>query len=169
MPGFNDLVFMAFLLASFINQAFIAPDQMESPIANAISSAVSFVVPGQRALEDQLSCGLDGGRIFSSAFTWILALIYLGSAASRLRLTAGLIRLERVTRPEPLGALPVALVLGAFAIIGVQLLFVGSMYPWLPCSAFTDISGALLIGLAPLMLAYLVVAALAAAMATGVE
>jgi hypothetical protein len=43
------------------------------------------------------------------------------------------------------------------------------MYPWLPCSAFTDISGALLIGLAPLMLAYLIVAALAAAMATGPE
>ena len=169
VPGFNELVFIAFLAASFVNQAFIAPNQMENPVAAAISTAVAAIVPGQRALEDQLSCGLDGGRVFSSAFAWILAAVYLGSAASRLRLTAGLIRLERVTRPEPLGSSPLAFVLGAFAIVGVQLLFVGSMYPWLPCSAFTDISGALLIGLAPLMLAYLTVAALAAAMATGPE
>src|SRR5215471_15345956 len=169
VPGFNELVFIAFLLASFVNQGFIAPDQIENPAAAAISSAVAAVVPGQRALEEQLSCGLDGGRVFSSAFAWILALVYIGSAVSRLKLTAGLIRLERVTRPEPLGASPLAFVLGAFAIIGVQLLFVGSMYPWLPCSAFTDVSGALLIGLAPLMLAYLIVAALAAAMATGPE
>jgi hypothetical protein len=169
VPGFNELVFIGFLLASFVNQAFIAPDQMENPAAAAISTAVAAIVPGQRALEEQLSCGLDGGRVFSSAFAWILALVYIGSAVSRLKLTAGLIRLERVTRPELFGSLPVALVLGAFAIIGVQLLFVGSMYPWLPCSAFTDISGALLIGLAPLMLAYLIVAALASAMATGPE
>jgi len=169
VPGFNELVFIAFLIASFVNQAFIAPDLMNGPTASAISIAVAAVVPGQRALEVQLSCGLDGGRIFSSAFSWILALVYIGSAASRLKLTAGLIRLERVTRPEPLGSSPLALVLGAFAIVGVQLLFVGSMYPWLPCSAFTDVSGELLVGLAPLMLAYLIVAALAAAMATGPE
>lgn len=169
VPGFNELVFIAFLIASFVNQAFLAPDQMSSPVAGAISTAVAAIVPGQRALEEQLSCGLDGGRVFSSAFAWILALVYFGSAASRLKLTAGLIRLERVTRPEPLGPSPLAFVLGAFAIIGVQLLFVGTMYPWLPCSAFTDISGALLIGLAPLMLAYLIVVALAAAMATGPE
>src|SRR5262249_20199387 len=50
MPGFNELVFLAFLLASFVNQAFIAPDQMNSPVAGAISTAVAAVVPGQRAL-----------------------------------------------------------------------------------------------------------------------
>src|SRR5580693_5362560 len=122
-PGFDDLVFVVFVLASFINQVLLAPAVMDSPVANAISVTVSALVPGQRALEDQLSCGLDGGRVFSSAFAWILALVYFGSAASRLRLTAGILRLERVTFPEPLGPMPLALVLGAFAIVGIQLLF----------------------------------------------
>jgi hypothetical protein len=45
----------------------------------------------------------------------------------------------------------------------------GSIYPLLDCSAYTDVPGALLIGLAPLMLAYLIVAGLATAMATGPE
>jgi hypothetical protein len=169
VPGFNELVFIAFVLMSFINQVFVAPAQMGSPIAGAISTAVGGLIPGQGALEDQLSCGLDGGRVFASAFAWILALIFVGSSVSRIRLTAGLIRMERMTRPEALGPLPLALVLGLFAIMGIQLLLVGAIYPWLPCSAFTDISGAVLIGLAPLMLAYLLVAAIATAMAVGPE
>lgn len=169
IPGFNELVFIGFVFLSFINQAFIAPDQMDGPIPGAIATAVAAIVPGQRVLEEQLSCGLDGGRVFASSFAWILAMIYIASAVSRIKLTAGLIRMERVTKPEPLGPMPLALVLGATAIIGVQLLYVGSVYAWLPCSAFNDISGAVLIGLAPLMLAYLVVAAFATALAAGSE
>jgi hypothetical protein len=46
---------------------------------------------------------------------------------------------------------------------------VGSAYPWLGCSAFDDITGELLTGLAPLMLAYLVVAALATLLASSPE
>ena len=49
------------------------------------------------------------------------------------------------------------------------ILFVGSAFPWLNCSAFADVTGALLIGLAPLMLAYLIVAALASLMASAPE
>src|SRR5579871_1801004 len=98
IPGFNELVFMAFVLLSLVNQMFVAPAWMGSHVAGAISAAVAAVVPGQRALEDQLSCGLDGGRVFSSAFAWILALIYVGSGASRIKLLAGLLRIERVTR-----------------------------------------------------------------------
>ncbi len=169
VPGFNELVFVAFVLLSFVNQVAFAPALMGSPIAGAIASTVSFLVPGQSALEDQLSCGLDGGRVFASAFAWILALVFVGSGVHRIRLTAGLIRLERVTRPEVLGPLPLALVLGFFAIVGIQLLFVGSIYPMLECSAFTDISGAVLIGLAPLALAYLIVASIASAIAVGPE
>ena len=54
-------------------------------------------------------------------------------------------------------------------VIGIQFLFVGSAYPWLHCSAFANVTGALLIGLAPLMLAYLIVAALASLMASAPE
>jgi len=54
-------------------------------------------------------------------------------------------------------------------VVGMQFLFVGSAYPWLNCSAFDNITGALLIGLAPLMLAYLVVAALATLLASSPE
>jgi hypothetical protein len=168
LPGFNDLVFVGFLATSFMNQVFIAPTEMDSPVARAISAAVAAIVPGQAAFQDQLGdCSLDGGRIFSSAFAWILALVFVASAVSRIRLTAGVIRMEWAARPEPLGGLTLAIVLGLLSIAGIQLLLVGDMYPWLPCGAFMDISGALLIGLAPLMLAYLVVAAIATALATG--
>ncbi len=167
VPGFNELVFIAFAILSFANQVFFAPEHMAG--GAALQAAIGYVVPGQRALDDQLSCGLDGGRIFASAFTWLLAIIYVASAVQRLRLAAGIIRIERTVRPEPLGALTVAFALGIAAILGIQLFFVGSIYPWLSCAAFTDVRGALLIGLAPLMLAYLIVAALASALATGPE
>jgi hypothetical protein len=60
-------------------------------------------------------------------------------------------------------------VFGSVAIVGFQLLFVGSAYPWLACSAFTNITGAILLGLAPLALSYLVVAALATLRASAQE
>ena len=109
---------------------------------------------------------MDGGRVFAAAFTWLLAIIYLASAASRLQAAAGLIRLERGDRPQMLGPTLRAFLFGIVAVVGIQFLFVGSAYPWLDCSAFADITGALLIGLAPLMLAYLIVAALASLMAS---
>ena len=112
---------------------------------------------------------MDGGRIFAAAFTWLLAVIYLASACSRLKLQAGIIRLERNTRPEGLGPTLRAFLLGMVAVVGIQFLFVGSAYPWFHCSAFADITGALLIGLAPLMLAYLIVAALATLLAASPE
>jgi hypothetical protein len=62
-----------------------------------------------------------------------------------------------------------AAVFGSVAIVGIQLLFVGSAYPWLACSAFTNITGAVLIGLAPLLLAYLIFAALATLRASNPE
>ena len=103
---------------------------------------------------------MDGGRLFSASFAWMLAVIFLASAASRLRLQAGIIRLEPTWR---------AFLLGIVAVMGLQFLFVGSAYPWLGCSAFADITGALLIGLAPLMLAYVIVAALASLLASSKE
>jgi len=170
LPGFNEMTFVVFVALSFVVQVWIAPQVMESPIAGAIRDAIAFVVPGQRVIaDDLLPCGLDGGRIFASAFVWFLAAIYFASASSRLRLAAGLIRLERVQRPEAMGASPLALLQGALAVVGIQLLFVGSAYPNLPCSAFTELDGALLLGLAPLFLAYLIVAALANLLASGPE
>jgi uncharacterized membrane protein (DUF485 family) len=112
---------------------------------------------------------MDGGRVFAAAFAWLLAAIYLASAASRLKLQAGLIRLEASDRPQILGPTLRAFLFGIVAVVSIQFLFVGSAYPWLHCSAFGDVTGALLIGLAPLMLAYLIVAALASLMASAPE
>ena len=103
------------------------------------------------------------------AFAWLLAAIYLSSAVSRLKLQAGLIRLEAGGRPQILGPTLRAFLFGIVAVVSIQFLFVGSAYPWLPCSAFADVTGALLIGLAPLMLAYLIVAALASLLASAPE
>jgi hypothetical protein len=170
VPGFNEVVFLAFVCLSFVNQIWFAPRHLGGNAVLPLEQAIYFVVPGQRALVSILDiCSLDGGRIFASAFSWTLAVIYLASACSRLKLQAGIIRLERNTRPEGLAPAVRAFCLGLVAVVGVQLLFVGSAYPWFNCSAFADIAGALLIGLAPLMLAYLVVAALATLLASSPE
>ncbi|HET7085752.1 MAG TPA: hypothetical protein VFI23_13330 [Rhizomicrobium sp.] len=170
IPGFNEAVFFIFVMLSFLNQALVAPGNMERDAMMALQRAIYFVVPGQRALVAALdSCTMDGGRIFSAAFAWLLAIIYLASAASRLKLQAGLIRLEAGDRPQILGPTLRAFLFGIAAVVGIQFLFVGSAYPWLHCSAFANVTGALLIGLAPLMLAYLIVAALASLMASAPE
>jgi hypothetical protein len=170
IPGFNEGVFFAFVVLSFLNQAFVAPLAMTRGAGDALQNAIYFVVPGQRTLVTALEgCTMDGGRVFAAAFAWLLAVIYLASATSRLRLQAGLIRLEAGERPQPLGPTLRAFLFGIVAVVGIQFLFVGSAYPWLNCSAFADVTGALLIGLAPLMLAYLIVAALASLLASAPE
>ena len=170
MPGFNEIVFLLFVGLSFADQVWFAPMVLHGNVVGPLEQALYFAVPGQRALVYSLdACSLDGGRIFAAAFAWLLAIIYLASACSRLKLQAGIIRLERNTRPEGLGPSIRAFCLGVVAVVGVQFLFVGSAYPWLGCSAFDNITGALLIGLAPLMLAYLVVAALATLLASSPE
>jgi hypothetical protein len=49
------------------------------------------------------------------------------------------------------------------------MLFVGSGFALLSCGAYADIPGDLLIGLAPLLLAYLILAALTALLASSRE
>jgi hypothetical protein len=170
VPAFNEAVFLIFVVLSFLNQAFIAPAYMDRRPVGALENAIYFVVPGQRTLVNALeACTMDGGRAFSAAFAWLLAVIYLASAASRLRLQAGLIRLEAGDRPQALGPTLRAFLFGIVAVVGIQFLFVGSAYPWMNCSAFADVTGALLIGLAPLMLSYLIVAALASLLASSPE
>lgn len=170
VPGFNEVVFAVFVVASFINQIAVAPLYMGSGVAGAVHATISFFVPGQRALESALQdCSLDGGRVFASATAWLLAIVFLASAVSRIGLTAGIIRLERMKRPSSLAPTVTAVVFGLVGIVCFQLLFVGSAYPWLACSAFTDITGAVLIGLAPLALSYLIVAALATLRASAQE
>jgi hypothetical protein len=170
LPGFNEMTFAVFVAVSFAVQVWIAPLVMQSPVADGIRAAVSFIVPGQRVIENNLiPCGLDGGRIFASAFVWFLALVYFASAASRLRLAAGLVRLERVQRPEAMGGWMLAVVQSGLAIVGIQFLFIGTAYQSLPCSAFTELDGALMLGLAPLFLVYLTIASLANLLATGPE
>ena len=168
VPGFNEVVFLIFIVLSFLNQVLLAPVYMGSPAAGAVQATLSFFVPGQHALEHALlTCSLDGGRIFASGTTWLLAIIFLASALSRIRLASGIVRIERLTRPSSLGPTLTAAIFGVVAIVSFQLLFVGTAYPWLACSAFTDITGAVLIGLAPLMLSYLIFAALATLRASG--
>jgi len=170
VPGFNEIVFMIFLVLAFAVQVFFAPQALGSGITGALESAIYFAVPGQRELVYQLEiCNMDGGRVFAAAFTWLLAIIFVASAGSRLRLVAGIMRLEWAQKPEILSPTLRAFLLGVAAVVGIQFLFVGSAYPWFACSAHTDITGALLVGLFPLMLAYLIVAALASLMAASPE
>jgi len=169
IPNFGDTVFVAFVALSFANQVTFAPAMIQNGAVDAVRAAIFALVPGQRAFMASLDCGLDGGRVFASAFAWLLAIIYLASSLSRLRLAAGLIRLERSKRPEPLPPAAVGFLLGVTAILGLQFLFVGSLFAYVPCLVYTEPGGELLIGLAPLMLAYLVVTALANLLAIGAE
>lgn len=160
-PGFNEIVFVGFGVLSFFVETIYAPHHASGGVLGALETAIRFAVPGQRALEEALSrCHLDGGRMFASAFAWLLALIYFGSAVSRLRLSAALVRLERKRRRDPLGPSGVALAVGTAGVVGIQFLFIGTLFAWLDCGVLAGLIGALLVGLAPLMLAYLVIAAL---------
>lgn len=169
-PSFNGIVFMAFVLASVLVQMFYAPAHIQGGLLGALQAAIAFAVPEQDRLSFAFgSCGLDGGRIFASAFAWLLAFIFLGSSLSRIRLAAGIVRLERKARPDTLGAPLLALVLGFAAVIGIQFLYVGTLFSFLPCSVLSGIAGDVLIGIAPLMLTYLIVAALTNLLALGPE
>jgi hypothetical protein len=168
-PGFNELVFIAFAIAIFLVQAVYAPAHASSPLLNALDGALRLL-PGQNALEHSLAaCSLDEGRNFASAFSWLLSFVFLGSALSRIRLAAGLVRLERKSRHEALGDMPLAFATGLVAVVGIQLLFIGTLYSLLPCTAYASLAGAVLIGLGPLMLAYLIVAALTNTLALNPE
>jgi len=170
IPGFNEITFLVFVVLSFVDQVVYAPLHISDPVSNALAAAIYFAVPGQRVVTNTLGeCAMDGGRVFASAFTWLMAVVFVCSAVSRLKLTAGLIRLERMARPEVLGPTALAAVLGLTAVVAIQCLFIGSAYSLLPCSAFVGVPGELLIGLAPLLLAYLIFAALASLLAIGGE
>lgn len=170
MPGFNELVFIAFALLSFFVQTAYIPEHASGGVLNTLQDAIRFAVPGQDALETALGhCSLDGSRAFSSAFAWVLSFIFLGSALSRIRLAAGIVRLERKRRPEALGPTTLAFLLGVVAVVGIQFIFVGTAYIFTPCTLLGGILGDVLIGLAPLMLAYLIDAALTNLMALGPE
>lgn len=170
LPHFTDLVFVLFAVLSFINQVYVAPRHAIGALSDQIEGAIAFAVPAQSALVHALaSCSLDGGRAFSSATAWILAFVLFGSSLARLSLSAGLLRLERNRIPEPLGGGMVALLFGVAAVIAIQLLFVGSAYLFTPCDLFKTIVGQVLIGLGPLLLVYIILAALTALLATGTE
>jgi hypothetical protein len=161
LPGFNEIVFIAFAAAIFTVQLVSASGQPPTGAMGALASAMHFAIPGQRALETALAvCGKDMGATFASATSWLLAFIFIGSSFSRLRLQAGLMRLERKARAQARGATPLTFMLGLIAVIGIQLLFVGGIYPLIPCGMLVGLPGEVLIGLGPLALAYLIVAAL---------
>lgn len=169
-PGFNGIVFMAFAVIIFAVQTIYLPLHIANPAFDALHAAMNFAIPGQRALEDRLAiCKLDGMEAMAFALSWLLAFIFLGSAISRIRLAAAIVRLERRQRPELLGVSTLAFVLGFVSVVGIQLLFVGTIFTLLPCNALNNIPGQFIVGLGPLMLAYLIVAALTDLIALGPE
>jgi len=79
----------------FIVQTSYLPQHVSGSILSALEASVHFAIPGQRALEHRLDvCTLDGGRVTASALSWLLACVFLGSALSRVRLAASIVRLE---------------------------------------------------------------------------
>jgi hypothetical protein len=170
LPGFNEIVFIVFAILSFTVETVYVPAHTSGGLLNTLQAAIRFAVPGQNALEAALGrCNLDGARVFASAFSWMLAFIFLGSALSRIRLAAGIVRLERKRRPEALGPTTLAFLLGLLAVIGIQFIYVGTAFVFVPCAIMRGITGDVLIGLAPLMLAYLIDAALTNLMALGTD
>ena len=62
-----------------------------------------------------------------------------------------------------------AFLLGVASLVGFQLLFMGTGYAFVPCDLLSSVLGDVLIGIAPLMLAYLILAALTDLLALGDE
>src|SRR3954463_10122005 len=50
LPGFNEIVFMLFVLLSFGLQVMVAANAMSFPGAQELEGAMYFTVPGQRGL-----------------------------------------------------------------------------------------------------------------------
>lgn len=170
MPFFNDTVFLAFAALSFVNQIWYAPRHVSGLLTDALERALYFAVPGHAVVVDRLGeCTLDGGRVFESAFAWLLAIVFAASTISRLHHTADAMRLDRTLHPQSLSPKGLAVVLGIVVIVAAQCLFVGAPLDLVPCSAYAGLPGALLTGLAPLVFAYLVFAALAALLASGTK
>jgi hypothetical protein len=174
LPSFDGAVFAAFVIAVFAAQVFLVPEIGASLPAQGLHKAMYFVVPGESALVARLSdCGYNQPLIYSIALSlaisWLLAIIFIASAAARIGIAAGLLRLERLQRGSSFGPTLLAALYGIAAIVSFQLLFMGSAYPFLACRALTGIAGAALTGLAPLMLAYLIFAALVTLKASGPE
>jgi hypothetical protein len=167
-PGFNELVFVAFVLVVLSAQIAFASGHEPGLFAGALKGAVGFAVIGQRSLATSLEmCSLGGGRLFVSACSWTLAVIFLGTALSNIRLAAGIVRLERKNRPEALGGQALAFLLGVLAVFGIQMLFIGNLYAILPCGILSGIAGDVLMGIGPMALAYLIVAAITNLLALG--
>jgi hypothetical protein len=170
LPGFDEIVFVVFAIFIFWVQTNYAPGHPSGGPMGSLNAAVHFAIPGQQALEAQLAqCSLDGGRIAASAFAWLASFVFLGSALSRIRMEAALVRFERKGRPEILGATGLVFVLGLAAVIAIQLLFMGTAYQFIPCAIYKGVAGSVLIGLGPLMLGYLIKAALTDLLALGPE
>jgi hypothetical protein len=165
LPGFNEIVASVFLVLIFLLQTGASP--IPEQISAALRYAIGFAVPGQHALEVALArCSAGTTGPFCAAAAWLLAFVYVGSAVTRLRVSAALLQLEGKRHPEPLGPSGNALVLGIAAIAGIQFLFVGSLFRLLPCKALAGILGDVLVGAAPVMLGYLAAVALANLLAT---
>ncbi|MEJ0024424.1 MAG: hypothetical protein WDN01_00225 [Rhizomicrobium sp.] len=174
IPTFDDTVFVAFVAVSFAVQVYFVSEIGNTPVGQAVQKAMFSVVPGLPKLADRLDdCVLNPQRVYSislaASIAWLLAIVYVASAASRIGLTAGLLRLQQALRPTSFGPTLLAALYGTVAIVGFQLLYIGSLYGWLGCGGFGGIGGVLLTGLAPLMLAYLIVAALVTLKASGPE
>ena len=168
LPRFSELVFIAFALVLLVVQLLYAPAYHQGPAVDGLESAIRFAVFGERTLENALlACHADGGRLFISALAWTLAIIFLGSALSRVRLGATIVRFERKRRPEALGALPLAIALFLVAIAGFQFLYMGTAYGLLPCRALGGLFGDAMIAIGPLMLAYLILAVFTNLLALG--
>ena len=174
IPSFDDTVFIAFVILSFAVQVYFVHEVGNTAAGRGVQTAMFSVVPGLRALSTRFAqCNDDPGLAYSVslsfAVAWLLAIVFVASAVSRIRLTAGLLRLERALRPTSFGPTVLAVLYGAVAIVGIQLLFVGSLYAWLSCTTLSGIGLLLLTGCGPLMLAYLIVAALVTLKASGPE
>ncbi len=169
-PGFAEGTFLVFAAASLAVQI-AAPPHPQGGLFAYLDAAVRAIVPAQRALEAKLElCGPAlAHSAAAAAFTWLLALVFFGSSLSRLSLAAGIVRLERRRRVEPLGDYVLALFVAVVAVFAIQFLFVGTLYALAPCGVLSGITGALLTGLAPLMLAYLISAALTNLLALNAE
>jgi len=168
MPLFNDLVFVVFVIASFAVQVWYAPSHVTGRLTDAVEGALYFAIPGHAVVVDRLGdCAIDGGRVFASSFAWLLAIVFAGSAISRIKQTSAAMRIDRALHPQSLSPTALAAVLGVTTVFAIQGLFVGSALSLVPCSAYAGLPGAMLIGFAPLAFAYLVYAALAALLASG--
>ena len=131
LPGFNELVFIGFALAIFVMQTLYLAGSRPGRVLGALQAAIAFAVPGQGQL------AYSARRLRARRRARVRGRLRAGCSPSSFWARRSRASVSPPAScgwsassvPKRSGPTGLALVLGLAAVIGIQLLYIGSLYP----------------------------------------